>query len=201
MIFQIHQSFCVFPLIKYRVIRNTQTTNPNPQLSLTWSKAWKKKHQTSQNRLLHSGASNHFDPYSFRFAKGPWSTYFLILRLHLKHSQQSHPCMVNGQWSTLYAPFWAACFRPVSVTSMYNPLCLFFNQETWRTRLRPLLFFHFFRVLTLRVLVILPFSRFLTLHGMFALRLSYHLAFSFWTVALPQPGRKKKAVNFMTFWW
>ena len=35
-IFQIYQSFCVFLWSKYRVIRNTQTTNPNPQLSLTW---------------------------------------------------------------------------------------------------------------------------------------------------------------------
>ena len=37
-IFQIYQSFCVFLWSKYRVIRNTQTTNPNPQLSLTWGK-------------------------------------------------------------------------------------------------------------------------------------------------------------------
>ena len=37
-IFQIYQSFCVFLWSIYRVIRNTQTTNPNPQLSLTWLK-------------------------------------------------------------------------------------------------------------------------------------------------------------------
>ena len=48
-------------------------------------------HQTIfSHGLLHSGSSNHFDPYNFHFAKDPWSTYFLIVRLHLNNKQSFH---------------------------------------------------------------------------------------------------------------